>query len=198
MYLLFLGIANTVFWYVGLWCNRSGCGDAFLKAGSLRLASLDWLKLQWLSFNVSTFLTWKGWVSEKYQSLTHVALWVYGPLMTIDETKPFEEPTDKRFDTWFVVHYRKWLEVRGLSLEGNKKELREKVRALRSLLEDQPKCLPKEYGDAEQVLQLLQSMVLMMTTLLQPAVEGESHTEILRVRIRMFLSALENFEIPMR
>ena len=167
MYLLFLGIANTVFWYVGLWCNRSGCGDAFLKAGSLRLASLDRLKLQWLSFNVSTFMTWKGWVSEKYQSLTRVALWVYGPLMTIDETKPFEEPTDIPFDKWSVAHYRKWLEVRGLSSEGYKPDLIEKVRAMRSLPEEQqPQCLPKEYGDAEQVLQLLRSMVLMMTTLL--------------------------------
>ena len=118
MHLLFLGIAKTVFWYVGLWCSRSGRGDAFLKAGSLRLASLDRLKLQWLSFNVSTFMTWKGWVSEKYQSLTRVALWVYGPLMTIDEMKPFEEPKPTLLLTvgplpttgsgWrFVVYHRK-------------------------------------------------------------------------------------------
>lgn len=111
MHLLFLGIAKTVFWYIGLWCNRSGRGDAFQKAAILRLASLDRLKLQWLSFNVQTFMMWKGWVSEKYQSLTRVALWVYGPLMTIDENKPFEEPTDRTFDNWYVPHYRKWLEV---------------------------------------------------------------------------------------
>ena len=41
-------------------------------------------------------------------------------------------------------------------------------------------------------------MVLMMTTFLQPAVKGEAHSKILGVRVRLFLSALEEFEIPMR
>ena len=45
---------------------------------------------------------------------------------------------------------------------------------------------------------MLRSMVLMMMTLLQPVVQGESHAKILRIRIRLFLSALEDFKIPMR
>ena len=65
-------------------------------------------------------------------------------------------------------------------------------------LEQQPPIKPKEYGDPDAVLKLLRAMVLMMTTLLQPAVKGEAHSRILGVRVRLFLSVLEEFEIPMR
>ena len=62
----------------------------------------------------------------------------------------------------------------------------------------QPPILPPDYGKADTVLQLLRSMVIMMTTALQPAVEGQSHAEMLSVRTKIFLSALEDFEKPLR
>ena len=198
MHLLFLGIAKTVFWYVGLWCNRSGRGKVFKEMAVNRLLLLDRLKLQWLSFNATSFMSWKGWAAEKYQSLCRVALWVYGPLMKIDESKPFEEP-ETDFEKWYVSDYRKWLEVRGLPSTGNKNVLRDRIRPLRALPEnEQPQIKPKEYGDAKEVLQLIRSMILMLTTILQPGVQGQSHARILSLRVRLFLSALEEFEVPMR
>jgi hypothetical protein len=41
-------------------------------------------------------------------------------------------------------------------------------------------------------------MVVMLTTLMQPVVDGVSHSQILAVRIRLFLNAVEEFEMPMR
>ena len=58
MHLLFLGVAKSVFWLVGVWCNRCGRGSTFQKIGKTMLQDLDDLKLQWLSFKVNSFMTW--------------------------------------------------------------------------------------------------------------------------------------------
>jgi hypothetical protein len=199
MHLLFLGIAKSIFFYIGIWSNKCGRGPAFRKIAQSMLIDLDALKLQWLSFNVTSFMTWGGWVSEKYQSLSRVALWIYGPLLVLDDIPAFEPPKNRNIDQWLIDHYRKWLKVRGLTQEGTKDELREKVKHYLSLPEtEQPPLLPPDYGKAGTVLEVLRSMVVMMTTLLQPAVEGESHARILGLRIRIFLNAVEEFERPLR
>ena len=142
MHLLFLGIAKTVFWYIGVWSGKCGWFDAFEKIGKRNLTDLDNLKLQWLSFNPKTFMKWSGWVSEKFQSLSRVALWIYGPLLDLKDAPTFEEPENLTVDKWLKPHYKKWLKVRGLSDKGRKPELKAKVLAFLAMpIEDQPKVL---------------------------------------------------------
>ena len=74
MHLLFLGVAKTVFWYVGLWSSMRGREKAFTELAIRNLRDLDSLKLQWLSFKVDTLNSWGRWVSKKFQSLSRVAL----------------------------------------------------------------------------------------------------------------------------
>ena len=111
----------------------------------------------------------------------------------------YQHSRSQKVDKWLVVHYKKWLKVRGLSDKGLRPELQAKVKAFLAMpIEDQPKVLPKNYGDPDRVLELLRTMVVMLTTILQPSIEGESHGRILALRIRMFLNAVEDFELPMR
>jgi hypothetical protein len=199
MHLLFLGIAKAIFLMIGVWSSRCGRSTAFNELATNKLKSLEDLKLQWLTFNVSTFDSWGGWVSEKYQSLSRVALWIYGPLIEIDDVPPFVPPTDRTIDQWLVDHYRKWLQVRGLPWKGTKNQLREKVVTLMNLPEnEQPKLLPPKYGSADGVMQVLRTMVIMFTTFLQQGIQGESHARILALRVRMFLSAVEEMESHIR
>jgi len=165
----------------------------------MALRDLESLGLQWLTFNVDTFDKWGGWVSEKYQSLARVALWVYGPLMVMDDVPQFVAPRGRNFNDWLVGDYRKWLRVRGLPEEGAKDELRKRIKGYMDLPEgEQPRVLPPEYGSADGVMVMLRRMVLMLTTLLQPAVEGEVHANILALRIRLFLNSVEEFDKPLR
>jgi hypothetical protein len=199
MHLLFLGIAKSVFELIGEWAVRSGRRGPFRKEAMDQLQDLEDLKLQWLTFHVKTFDTWGGWVSEKMQSLCRVALWIYGPLVIMDEAPAFLEPVDRTVDKWLLSHYQQWLKVRGLPDIGTKEELREKVMAyLDDPLEKQPKVLPPRFGAASGVMSVVRSMVLMMTTILQPAVEGEPHGIILALRVRMFLNAFQDMEMPLR
>jgi hypothetical protein len=41
-------------------------------------------------------------------------------------------------------------------------------------------------------------MVMMLATVLQPAVDGTAHSRILALQARLFLSALDRFETPLR
>jgi hypothetical protein len=92
MHLLFLGVAKAVFMYVGIWSSRCGRRPAFQNIAKKCLQELEDLKLSWLTLQVDTFDGWGEWVSEKFQSLCHVALWVYGPLMIVDDVAPFVPP----------------------------------------------------------------------------------------------------------
>lgn len=199
MHLLFLGVVKAVFAYVGIWSGRCGRKAIFQEIAKTRLRQLDLLKLSWLTFQVETFDTWAGWVSEKYSSLTRVALWIYGPLMLIDDVPPFVPPSDRQPQDWLVDHYKKWLQVRGLSAAGDKQQLKETVLGFLALpVQDQPRILSPPYGKAEGVLTTIRTMVIMITTIMQPVVNGEPQKEILEVRIRLFLNALEDFERPLR
>jgi hypothetical protein len=199
MHLLFLGIAKSVFGQVGVWANRCGRGPAFRKVACNLLNDVEELKLQWLTFNVKTFDSWGGWVSEKFQSLSRVALWVYGGLMVLDDVPPFLEPVGRSVDQWYKEDYKKWLRVRGKPTGGDKNELRDRVKHFKSLpIEQQPPFLPSECGTAEGMMTMLRSMVMMFTTLLQPAVEGGKHAEILALRIRLFMNATVQFEAPLQ
>jgi hypothetical protein len=198
MHLLFLGVAKAVFILIGEWASRRGRSKAFRKIATEQLGDLEKLKLQWLSFHVKTFDTWGGWVSEKYQSLSRVALWIYGPLLALDDVPEFVEPKDRTVDQWLVEHYRKWLKVRGLPQNGSKEELKAKVVAeMAKPIEQRTPLLPPKYGDANGVMMVLRSMVVMFTTLLQPSVDGDAHSRILSLRIRLFLNYVVAVEKPL-
>ena len=95
--------------------------------------------------------------------------------------------------------YRKWMKVRGLPTCGTKEELKAKVLFYTGLpLEQQLQVLPPDYGKAESVMNMLKALVIMLTTILQPTISGELHANVLALRIRMFLNAVEEFEKPLR
>jgi hypothetical protein len=64
--------------------------------------------------------------------------------------------------------------------------------------EQQSKLPLPSYGKANGVILMLRSMVVLLTTILQPTVEGESHQDILELRTRLFMDAVEEFKRPLR
>jgi hypothetical protein len=47
-------------------------------------------------------------------------------------------------------------------------------------------------------MRMLRCMVVMFTTLMQPAIEGEKHAEMIALRVRLFLNAVVEFESNMK
>ena len=128
---------------------------------------MDDLKLQWLTFNVHTFRGWGGWVSEKFQLLSCIVLWLYRPLLVIDKVEEYIQPT-KPMNEWLVDDLKKYLTVRGMDNTRKKEVLKQRVLQIMLLPEDErPPVLPPNYGNASDLMETLRAMVLMLTTLLQ-------------------------------
>jgi hypothetical protein len=48
------------------------------------------------------------------------------------------------------------------------------------------------------MMRMLRCMVVMFTTLMQPAIEGEKHAKMIALRVRLFLNAVVEFEANMK
>jgi hypothetical protein len=119
--------------------------------------------------------------------------------MIVDDVPPFVPPMGIEPQHWRLDHYKKWLTVRSLPNNGSKDELKARVMAYLALpQEQQPKPPPPSYGKANGVILMLRSMVVLLTATMQPTVEGKSHRDILELRTRLFMNAVEELERPIR
>jgi hypothetical protein len=181
-----------------MWSSRRGRKHKFDMLAKQMLLQLDELKLGWLLFIPKSFgAKWGGWVSKNYQSLTRVALWIYGPLMAIDDGPPYEDPVGDPMK-WTNPLLVAWLKARGLDGTGNRDVLLPRVMHL--LLGDPtniPPIQPNLYGNAEDMLDMIKSLVLLVTTVLQNSVQRGTRDTI-ELRVRLFLNRFERFDAPMR
>jgi hypothetical protein len=68
---------------------------AFIDYATDLLDQLEDLKLFWLKFVTKTFSSgWGGWVAKNYGSLIRVALWIYGPMLSIPDEAPYQDPIE--------------------------------------------------------------------------------------------------------
>jgi hypothetical protein len=198
MHLIFLGFCKTVFRRISTWSARNGRKKEFLHLARKQLQQLDDLKLSWLTFVPRTFgEKWGGWVSKNYSSLARVSLWIFGPLLTIDNAAPYQDPSRAK-EEWKLNDLQAWLKARGLCSKGKKEDLKKRVFDL--LLGppgEIPPILPPLYGTAEDMIEMVKSMLVLVTMIFQDSVQKHTR-EILELRIRVFLSRFEKFDKPMQ
>jgi hypothetical protein len=118
-------VGKAVFFCIMTWSARLGQKKAFITIAQLLMEELNVLKLPWLTLLPNTIKEKRGeWVSKNYASLLRVALWIFSPIMTIDNVDEYIEPEgDPR--KWTVKEYQGWLRVRGLDSKGKRKDLEE-------------------------------------------------------------------------
>jgi SAP domain len=117
--------------------------------------------------------------------------------MGIDDAPPYQDPETQK-EEWKLVELQAWLKARGLDSKGKKEELKKRVFDL--LLGppiNVPPVLPPMYGTAADMIEVVKSMVVLVTMIFQDRVE-ESTRDILELRIRIFLTRFEEFDKPMR
>ena len=117
--------------------------------------------------------------------------------MAIDDATPYEDPEGDPMK-WTVPMLQDWLKARGLDHSGNKPQLQPRVVSyLQGPPENIPPIQPDLFGSAEDMLEMLKSMVLLVTTLFQDKMERNT-ADILELRIRLFLTRFHRFDQPMR
>ena len=81
-----------------------------------------------------------------------------------------------------------WLRARGLDWKGKKDQLKARVSPLLNGPPcDVPPILPPMYGTAKDMMEVVKSMVIVVTMIFQDTVE-EHTKEILELRLRIFLT----------
>jgi hypothetical protein len=169
MHLIPLGVGKAMFFRIMTWSARRGRKKAFITIAQSLMEELNVLKLPWLTLLPNTIKEkWGGWVSKNYASLLPIALWIFGPIMTIDDADEYIEPEGDP-KKWTVKEYQGWLRVRGLDSKGKSKDLEE--RYFHCLRRGQ---LSHQYASATEMIEMLQALVLMVATIFQTTVHQET------------------------
>jgi hypothetical protein len=114
MHLISLGLGKAVFFRIMTWAARRGRKKIFVEIAKSLMEDLNSLKLPWLTLLPSTIKDkWGGWVSKNYSSLLQVALWIFAPIMSIDDLTEYMDPTEDP-GKWTVKLIQGWLRARGL------------------------------------------------------------------------------------
>jgi hypothetical protein len=197
MHLIPLGIGKSVFFRIMTWSARRGRKKVFVAIAKSLMEDINSLNLPWLTLLPSTIKDkWGGWVSKNYASLLRVALWIFAPIMTIDDADAYSDPIGDP-KKWTVKMYQVWLRVRGLDSKGKRQTLSERVLPFFDEGCVAPPILPQQYASANEMIEMLQSLVLMVATIFQKSVNENTKT-LLELRIRLFLTRFQRFDEPMR
>lgn len=117
-------------------------------------------------------------MSESYVALAKVAKWFYSDILELGETEEYEEP-EGQVNTWLVEDLKAWLRARGLSLNGNKQELVDKVTQSKSSPEGPPPLL-KDIGlDEKGALRVVIALSAMLArVMVQTVLPGKSAKDL--------------------
>jgi hypothetical protein len=197
MHLIHLGVGKSIFFRIMAWASACGRKKVFLSIAKNLMEDLNALKLPWIVLLPGTIKDkWGGWVSKHYASLIRVALWVFAPLMTIDDSEQYTDPIGDP-KKWTVKQYQAWLKARKLESKGKRVDLEKRVLSYYNSDEPLPPIVPMEYCTAFEMLDMLRSFVVLVSTIFQDKVEADTR-EQLEIRIRIFLTKFAAFDEPMR
>jgi hypothetical protein len=116
--------------------------------------------------------------------------------MTIDNADAYSDPTGDP-TKWTVKMYQVWLRARGLDAKGKRNDLSERVLPFFVPNVIAPPILPQQYAAANEMIEMLQSLVLMVATVFQKSVDVKTKN-LLDLRIRLFLTRFQRFDKPMQ
>ena len=197
MHLLLLGVAKAVFIKIAKWLKLRMQSTEFksLSVGvldALKLYNIGWCKI--LQYPYSSTDKFGGWVAENFLAMVRLSPWFYTLLYELKEPK--ERPDlETPYTAWTMAKNKYWLELRGLSVVGKAKELKDRVRKYMNM-ETKPPIIQNDLIDVEYMLELVTSLNHMISYLLSPNTKygGIGYIEVI---IRKFLIIYDNIDSRM-
>ena len=127
MHILFLGMGKKITMWIQAWSVCRKKYTSLRKALEAKTQKVGKLGLSWLKVQPYKGKKLGGWVSENYLGFLRVMPWMYGALSEIANDPPYQEPTRDRH-RWNKKQNLEWLRSRNLQLDGNAKEIKERVK----------------------------------------------------------------------
>ena len=173
MHLLFLGVTKACKNLLTTWISSTKRVNKFNQFRSSLFQPIEKMKLDWCK----VIQVESGWVSENYIAFYRIMKWYYHPIRIFGEDEPFVEP-EVPVSHWILPICKKWLGVRGLSMKGRVKELRDKITELKNQPHGSPKILPPTGCSVDKICQFVGSWLSMIAAIMQ----GEIHdSEIVKI-----------------
>jgi hypothetical protein len=197
MHLLFLGIGKSVFIKISKWLKMK---MQLTEFKSLSVGILDQLKLyniQWrkvLQYPYSSTDKFGGWVAENFLAFIRISQWFYTLLYQLKETKETLD-LETPHTAWRMKEHKFWLELRGLSTEGNAKTLKERVHSYMDEDIQPPIIITNKVGVAE-ILELVTTLNQMVSMILSLETDYDEIGYI-EIIIRKFLIDFDKVDAGM-
>jgi hypothetical protein len=189
MHLICLGVIRTTVEAIAKYLTATKKSSAFSRKCGPLLNPFAKMNIQWLKI-----LPWKGchWVSENYHGFGRLMPWFYQIIDTLIAEKKVTLPPEQDQKKWLKIHNQHWLQCRGISTEGNAKDLSQRV--ANKMKETPP---PKLKEEPERPSVLVENVVVSLHNLLQ-CVFATSVTEEIIVQtefsVRVYLTAIQELD----
>ena len=137
-----------------------------------------------------------GWVSENYLAHARLITWFYGLIDEVAVDQEFIVPNIPQ-KHWTRQQNQVWLSIRGLNSTGNAVDLRNRVQTYMSMEGGPPPLAPLEGGSVKNVQQMLFSLKVFISHVMDSSLSLEDIGNIERY-IKIFLNYFEHFDKGMR
>jgi hypothetical protein len=196
MHLIFLGVVKTCIQLVHDWMTRRHKSSTFIKYARGTLESIQILGLSWCKSMPYKTGKLGGWVSENYLAHARLITWFYGLIDEVAVDQEFIVPNIPQ-KHWTRQQNQVWLSIRGLNSTGNAVDLRNRVQTYMSMEGGPPPLAPLEGGSVKNVQQMLFSLKVFISHVMDSSLSLEDIGNIERY-IKIFLNYFEHFDKGMR
>ena len=184
MHLLFLGITKSTKELVYNWISQNKrlrgykifANDIFKHIADM---GLDWCKL---------LVAASGWVSDNYIAFARICKWFYYPIIVLHAKESYKESFTP-VKQWYSKMCKDWMEAHGYDTNGTVKELRDRILALKNDTLNPPKLVVHESCSSEEILQLVGSLLSMISSIMKNEVSNVTIDGVER-EIKLFLTNL--------
>ena len=192
MHLVFYGVAKGSINDISTYLKRKHKHSSFMRYVNEITKEIEDMKLDWckvLSYKEGTF---GAWVAENWLGYIKICKWVYGSLDTVAEDARYVPPT-KPLHKWTKKDNEEWLKVRGLLVVCNAHELKALVKQYMQRDDGPPDVLPPKGGSLKNALNVVNSMMRMISLIMSKSVTQDVTIECER-SIKIYLTMVHRFD----
>ena len=195
MHLVFYGVAKGSINDISTYLKRKLKHSSFMRYVNEITSEIVDMKLDWCKVLLYKEGTFGAWVAENWLGYIKICKWVYGSLDTVAEDARYVPPT-KPLSKWTKKENEEWLKVRGLLVTCSSNEVKALVKEYMQRENGPPDKLPPKGGILKNVLNVVNSMMRMISLIMSKSVTKEVVIECER-SIKIYLTMVHRFDIAL-
>ena len=184
MHLLFLGITKSTRELVYNWISQNKRLKGYKIFANHIFKHIADMGLDWCKLLVAT----SGWVSDNYIAFARICKWFYYPIIVLHRKESYKESSIP-VKQWYAKICKDWMAAHGYDTDGTVNELKDRILALKNDTLSPPQLLEHESCSAQQILDLIGSLLSMVSSIMKHEVSNVT-IDVIEREIKLFLTNL--------